>query len=102
MDQLSPAINFTLQPLDPPVPFHAIKNADEGRRLHLHPFGEFGLRKRSFERQKPEHLALPIGDTGRRKFFIHRALIFVCSGHHPESDAVFEIVCKHEINSPYK
>lgn len=95
MNQLPPPIVAAGEPLDPAIPFHAVENADEGGRFQMHPLGQFSLREWPFEREKPKHLALPIGDASGREFFIHRPLIFMRGGHDPEPDAVFKVVFKH-------
>ena len=95
VNQLSPAIVVASEALDPAVAFHAIENADEGGRLQMHPLGQFGLSERPFEREKAEHLGLPVCNAGWREFFINRPLILVRRGHDPKPDAILEVVFKH-------
>ena len=95
VNQLSPAIVAASEAFDPAVAFHAIENADEGGRLQMHPLGQFGLSERPFEREKTEHLGLPVRNAGWREFFVNRPLILVRRGHDPKPDAILEVVFKH-------
>ena len=95
MNQLAPAIVAASEAFDPAVAFHAIENADEGGRFQMHPLGQFGLSERPFEREKTEHLGLPVRNAGWREFFVNRPLILVRRGHDPKPDAILEVVFKH-------
>ncbi len=95
VNQLSPAIVVASEAFDPAVAFHAIENADEGGRLQMHPLGQLGLSERPFEREKTEHLGLPVCNAGWREFFVNRPLILVRRGHDPKTDAILEVVFKH-------